>query len=299
MKRTQVTALCVALLLGAGCRGLHEASIRQRVPAQRFFARDVAVPLHVIDTKLMAIRYDPRRPWCELCTMRFVVTSPVDREYCLSSREAVSCFHARATSATSVHFEAIDGTPSSQVVRALWLALEPERARPATELTDDEVEIIAENEEENFPPKWSMTAGARVGSVISFDPPTFTFGGSIGFRRWASPFLIAGATLDAENALQGSRNFGVIGVNGRVELTLWEEDNEHWWNLPRVSFFMGAGPLVGIGQSAALGGRAVAGVQLTRLGSFPTPFFFEFGYQALDLDKLTSSGLRVALGLGF
>lgn len=295
----KLTALCVALFLGTGCRGLHEASIRQRAPAQRFFARDVEVPLHVVDTKLMGLRYDPQHPWCELCTVRFVVTSPVDREYCLSSREEVSCFRAKATSEKSVHFEGIDGTPRAQVVRALWLALEPERARAAIELTDDEVEVIAEDEEENFPAKWSMTAGARVGSVISFDPPAFTFGGSIGFRRWVGPFLIGGAVLDVENALQGSRNFGVIALNGRIELSLWEEDNERWWNLPRVSFFMGAGPLVGIGQSAALGGRAVAGVQLTRLGAFPTPFFFEFGYQVLDLDKQTSSGLRVALGLGF
>ncbi|MGV3621358.1 MAG: hypothetical protein ACO1OB_11110 [Archangium sp.] len=294
-----MSALFVALLLGTGCRGMHEGSIRQRLPAQRFFSRDVQVPLHVIDKTLMAVRYDPRRPWCELCTVRFVVTSPVDREYCLSSREEISCFHAKATSQRAVHFESLDGSPRSQVVRALWLALEPDVARPALELSDDEVEVLAEHEEENFPPKWTMTAGARVGSVISFDPPAFTFGGSIGFRRWAGPFLIAGATLDAENAVQATRNYGVIAVNGRVELSLWEEDNERWWNLPRVSFFVGAGPLVGIGRSAALGGRAVAGVQLTRLGSFPTPFFFEFGYQVLDLDKQTSSGLRVALGLGF
>lgn len=292
-------ALFVALFLGFGCRGMHEASIRQRIPAQRFLARDMNVPLHVIDNKLMSIRYDPKRPWCELCTTRFVVTSPVDREYCLMSREQFSCFHAKATSENSVHFDALDTTPSSQVVRALWLAFEPERARAAIELTDDEVEAIAEDEEENFPPKWSMTAGVRVGSVISFDPPAFAFGGSIGFRHWVGPFLIAGATFDAENVLQATRTFGVFALKGRIEFALWEEDNARWWNLPRVSFFVGAGPLIGVGQTAALGGRAVAGIQLTRIGSFPTPFFFEFGYQALDLDKLTSSGLRIALGLGF
>lgn len=299
MIRARAPALLVALLLSPGCRGMHEAAIRQRVPSQRFLLGEVHLPMRAIDLKLLALRYDPKHPWCELCTVRFEVKAPDHREYCVMSRELTSCFEARATAADRVRFSPVDGPPHTQVVRALWLALEPERARLAIQLSDDEVEAIAEDEEEHFAPRWTMTAGARVGSVISFDPPTFVFGGTVGFRRWVGPFLIGGATLDAESALQATRGYGAIALNGRIEMSLWEDDNARWWNLPRVSFFMGAGPLVGIGQTAALGGRAVAGIQLTRLGSFPTPFFFEFGYQALDLDKRTSSGLRVGLGLGF
>ena len=88
-------------------------------------------------------------------------------------------------------------------------------------------------------------------------------------------------------------------MQGRIELSLWSDDNARFFNLPRLTFLMSGGPLVAFGQKAALGGRAVLGLHLGHLGRFLTPFFFELGFQALEVDEQSATGLRIAVGLGF
>lgn len=298
MTRARLTALFTALWLGSSCHAAHQALILERAPVDAFYAREVPVSLRHVDERLTALRYDAARPWCELCTTSLKLLGDA-REYCVMSRTQQGCFMARETSPGHVRFLPSRGQVPTQVVRALWNELEPGAAAAASMLSDEALEAIAQEEEDSFVPRWSMTASARVGSVVSFDPPAFTFGGSVGFRRWVNPFLIPGATIDVEHAIQGGRSYGAVALNGRAELSLWSDDNARWFNVPRVSFFMGGGPLVGIGFTAALGGRAVAGVQLNRLGPFPTPVFFEFGFQVLDLDRKSVTGLRVSLGAGF
>lgn len=299
MTPARLAALTMALSLCAGCHAMHAAVIRQRVSTERFFAHDVALSLDDIDAMLAPRRFNSNRPWCELCTQTLQVLPDDTRVYCLVSREQSSCVAARQVGARAVRFAPHDGPPRAQVVWSLWNLLEPQQARIANDLSDEEVEAFAVKDEEDFTPRWSMTAGLRVGSVISFDMPSFSFGGSVGFRRWGSPYVIPGATLDVENVVLGGRSFIAAAANGRIELSVWTDDNARWWNVPRVSFIMSGGTLVGFGFVPAIGGRAMLGVQLNRLGEFPTPLFFEFGYQALEVDKQAVTGLRVAIGVGF
>ncbi|MFZ5441609.1 MAG: hypothetical protein ACOZQL_16500 [Myxococcota bacterium] len=289
--------LCLAWL--AGCRALHEASIKQRLVPTRFFSRDVHRPLADVELLLGDRQQQGPRTWCELCVLS---AQPRDggQEFCLSSHLETTCLVARAAGPGLTRFSPAEpDRVSAQVVRALWALLEPE-VLAAAELSDDEtLAAMARDEEEHFTPRWSFTAGAKVGSVISYDPPSFTFGGHVGFRRWASPVLIGGAALELENLVQPTRSMVAGALLGRFELTLWASDNPRFWNLPRVAFVAGAGPLVGFGRAPGLGGRSVLGIHLVHLGPFVTPFFFELGFQALVVDEQSSTGLRVALGLGF
>ena len=99
--------------------------------------------------------------------------------------------------------------------------------------------------------------------------------------------------------VQSGRSIVALGAQGRVELALWSDDNSRFANLPRMTFLMSGGPLVGFGSNPGLGGRAVLGLHLIHLASFLTPFFFELGFQALEVDAQSSTGLRIAVGLGF
>lgn len=292
--------MCALLLVGQGCRALHESSIKQRLTQLRFFASEVKKPLADIDTFLMARRQDART-WCELCLVS--VSSQLDgsRLYCLSSHEEESCLVARGTASGGTRFEPAPGTPltSAQVVRALWGSLDLSAAQASELSSEEEMASLVAEEEESFVPRWSFVLGAKTGTVVSADVPSFTFGGQAGFRYWGSLLVISGAVVEVESLVQGDRTLVTAGAQGRIELTLWNDDNTRFANLPRLSFVMGAGPLLGFGQQAALGGRAVLGLHLVHLGRFLTPFFFELGYQALEVDEETATGLRVAVGLGF
>lgn len=290
----------VLLLLLPGCRALHESSIKQRLTQMRFFAREVKKPLTEIDAFLMARRLDPARPWCELCLVSATTTDGA-RTYCLSSHEEEGCLVARGTPSGGTRFEQAPAgaQASAQVVRALWNAIDPPGAAELDLNIEDQIGALAADEEERFTPRWSFILGAKTGVVVSYDPPTFTFGGQAGFRYWGSLFVVPGALLEVESMVQAGRTLVTLGAHGRVELTLWTDENARYANLPRISFLMSGGPLVGFGQQAALGGRAVLGLHLLHLGRFLTPFFFELGFQALEVDEQTSTGLRIAVGLGF
>ncbi len=296
-----MVALAAVVLATSGCVTTHEAAIKQRLTQTRFFGREFHKPLADVDTFLMQRRQDPARPWCELCMVSALTNPGGSRTYCLSSHDEESCVVARSTSGGGVRFEPPQGGPpaSAQVIRALWNAVERESAAAAEHLTEDELAAMAREEEERFTSRWSFIAGAKTGAVVSYDPPTFTFGGQLGFRYWGSLFVVPGATVEVESMLQGSRSLATVGAQGRIELALWSDDNERYFNLPRLSFLMSGGPLVAFGQKAALGGRAVLGLHLGHLGRFLTPFFFELGFQAIEVDEQSATGLRVAVGIGF
>lgn len=293
--------VCALLLAATGCRAAHEASIKQRLTQTRFFGREFKRPLAELDTFLLAHRQDPARTWCELCLVSALTQPDGARAYCLSSRGEDACVVARPVLSGGTRFEAPASgpPPSGQVIRALWTVVEPESAATSDIVTEDEIAALANEEEERFTPRWSFLAGAKTGTVVSYDPPAFTFGGQVGFRYWGSMFVVPGAALEVESLVQGGRVLAVMGAQGRVELALWSDDNSRFFNLPRLSFLMSGGPLIGFGLQPALGGRAVLGLHLGHLGTFLTPFFFELGFQAIEVDEQSSTGLRIAVGLGF
>jgi hypothetical protein len=300
MRPGPVATIIAVALLGPGCRGFHESSIKQRLVQTRFFAHEVDRPLTEIDTFLTGTRLVRSKPWCELCLVSAITLGDGRRQYCLSSHEEESCVIARAKEGKTL-FEPspLSPQPSAQVIRELWGHLEHRSAEAAEVITEEEIQSLAADEEEKFTPRWSFILGAKTGAVVSYDPPSFTFGGQAGIRYWGSLFVIPGATFEVESLVQGSRTLVTLGTQGRVELSLWNEENTRFANLPRLTFLMSAGPLVGFGRKAALGGRAVLGLHLLHLGRYLTPFFFELGFQALEVDEQASTGLRIAVGLGF
>ncbi len=294
-------AVCAVVLSSQGCRGFHESAIKQRLTQLRFFSKEVKKPLSQIDTFLVSRRQEVVRTWCELCLVSTNTLPDGARLYCLSSHEEESCVVARSTPSGGTRFEAAPSTPqpSTQVIRALWNSVDLESAVESEITTEDQIAALASEEEEQFTSRWSFVLGAKTVAVVSYDQPSFTFGGQAGFRYWGSLFVVPGAVLEVESLAQGTRSLVTLGTQGRVELTLWSEENSRFANLPRLSFLMSAGPLVGFGNKAALGGRAVLGLHLIHLGRFLTPFFFELGFQALEVDEQTATGLRIAVGLGF
>lgn len=298
MKRA--LALALLTLLFPACRGLHESAIRHRLVLSRFFAREVHRSWQEVDAALLALHSESVKPFCNLCVTSAENTADnTGRRYCVASLGERTCFVVKPSSPTTTRFVAEDVNPSSSVVRGVWLLLEPEVAARAEGADATELSSLALQEEEAFTPRWSFIAGAKVGATVSYDPPTFSFGGQAGFRYWGSLFVVPGALLEIDNNLQNGRSFITSHLQGRVELALWEASNARFFNLPRLSFVMGGGPVVGFGRAPSLGGRAVFGIHLEHLASFVTPLFFELGYQALEVDEQSSSGLRFALGLGF
>lgn len=294
------TLLLAVALVGPGCRAFHEGAIKQRLVQTRFFAREIDRPLSEIDTFLMSTRPQGQKLWCDLCLLSALTLQDGRRQYCLSSHEEESCVIAQAKDKKTV-FEPAPShpQPSTTVIRQLWSRLETQNAEAAEASSQEELEAYAAEEEEKFTPRWSFILGAKTGAVVSYDPPSFTFGGQAGFRYWGSLFVIPGATFEVESLVQAGRTLVTLGGQGRVELSLWNEENARFANLPKLTFLMSAGPLVGFGRRAALGGRAVLGLHLLHLGRYLTPFFFELGFQALEVDEQASTGLRIAVGLGF
>ena len=301
MTRSAAGFWAVLLLIAPGCRALHEAAIKQKLTQLRFFSQEVKKPLAEIDTFLMSRLQGPVRTWCELCLVSAQTRADGARTYCINSHEEESCLVARSTPSGGTRFEPVSesATTSAQVVRSLWNAIDLNAASASELSTADQISTLAADEEEHFRPRWSFVLGAKTGAVISYDPASFTFGAQAGFRYWGSLFVIPGATLEVESLVQGGRSFVTLGAQGRIELALWSDENGRFANLPRITFLMSGGPLVGFGRQPALGGRAVLGLHLLHLGHFLTPFFFELGFQALEVDEQSSTGLRVAVGLGF
>ena len=293
--RWLVVATALALV---GCQAAHEQIVASKIINTRFFSRDVERSLDDVDAALIS-RHVKHTQWCELCSYT-IQSVENDREYCVSSHEEVTCVLATAVGPKRTRFRPVDQKRvSAQVIRALWFALEPEAAEVNDRILGNEVQEEAALEEEQFVPRWSFVAGAKVGTVVSYDPPAFTFGGQVGFRYWGSLFVIPGAAIDVENVLQKDRTFITASPQGRIELALWRDENARFANLPSITFLMSGGPLFAFGKTPAVGGRATFGVHLVHLGPIVTPFFFELGFQTIEVDEIGLTGLRLSLGVGF
>jgi hypothetical protein len=213
--------------------------------------------------------------------------------------ELPGCFDARAEGAQTRLTVTPGSSPTGMLTQALWALLDPAGANTATaDVTPDEVAQIADDEEANFEPRWTLTGGFKSGAVTSADVPAFTLAANIGARRWVSYYLLPAAAIGAEVMLQRERSIFALTPQARLEITVWRDENVRYLNLPHISFLMAVEPIFAFGKQVSVGTRAVIGVQLIHLTTFPTPVVFEFGFQALTVDKLSASGLRVALGFG-
>jgi len=295
-------AVAVAVLASvSGCRTWHEQNVKQRLLQTRFFTSDVPRPLAEVDALVLArARVGPVEASCRFCLVSADTVADGARRYCFESYGEPGCVRARAVGPGTTRFESTQAeVVPVNVVRELWHLLDEPAAIAANNETEFDVEAIAIEEERRFTPKWSFVAGGRAGAVVSTDAPTFTFGGQAGVRYWASTFVIPGAAVELENALQSARSFITLGSMARAELSVWVDENRRFFNLPFMTFLMSVGPLFAFGRLPSAGVRATVGVHVLHVGRFLTPLFFELGFQSLVVDEVSASGLRVGIGLGF
>jgi hypothetical protein len=292
---------CALVVSLAGCRTWHEGHVRQRLLQTRFFTSDVPRPLSAVDALLLERqRPGPVEAACTFCLTSADSEADGARRYCFEAYGEPGCVRARAVGPSTTRFESAQaGDVPVGVVRELWRLLDEPAATAASTESDADVEAIAIEEERRFTPRWSFLGGARFGAVASADPPTFTFGGQVGVRYWASTFVIPGAAVELENAMQSTRSYLTLGTMARAELSVWVDENKRFFNLPFMTFLMSVGPLFAFGHATSVGMRATVGMHVDHIGRFPTPLFFELGFQSLMVDEVSSSGLRAAMGLGF
>ncbi|MCC6337416.1 MAG: hypothetical protein IT380_25890 [Myxococcales bacterium] len=295
-------AVVVALVSGlCGCRTWHEGFVKQRLLQTRFFNSDVPRPLAEVD----ALVTERKREGPVTSPCRFCLVSAEDerggaRRYCFEAFGEPGCVRARQLGPSATRFEAAQPEPVPvAVVRELWRLVDEPAAVAANNETEFDVEAIAIEEEKRFTPRWTFLGGARTGAVVSGDAPTFTFGGQAGFRYWANYFLLLGGAAEVESALQNNRSYVTLGTMARAELSVWSDENQRFFNLPFLTFLMSVGPLVAFGRAPSAGVRASVGAHVVHVGRFLTPLFFEIGFQSLIVDEQSTSGLRVAMGLGF
>ncbi len=124
-------------------------------------------------------------------------------------------------------------------------------------------------------------------------------GGQVGFRYWANYYLIPGAAVEAESLQLRDRAMATLALQGRMELSVWGDDNQRLLNLPALTFLMSVALVLALDATPVVGGRAMVGVHLGHLGKIMLPFSFEAGFQWLRLSERDVSGLRVRLGVGF
>jgi hypothetical protein len=278
---------------------MHESVIRQRLLETRFSLAEVPRPLVEVDELLQEL---PRRgsvAGCEeLCLESARVKDDGARVYCVARGRDEACVAAREVDgATRFSSEQPLALPPGLVAQ-LWALVDAPGAGLAQAADDADVPELAEQEAQRFTPRLSFVAGARTATVASPGAPSFAVGGQLGLRYWASLYVVPGVAVEVGNVLQQARSFVTAALQGRVELTLWASENRWFLNLPGVSFLMAAMPVLGFGHSVAIGGRALIGAHLTHLGRYPTPFFFEVGFQVLTVDGLDASGFRVGVGVG-
>jgi hypothetical protein len=301
---TRVALLTLALVMPS-CRAAHEAQIRQHLLLTRLELADVNHTPEQIDE---LVRAESEASTATQAQVNRAVEAPlrllgtkVDgprHTWCVAQAELQGCFVGTAEGAHT-QIRALGGRPiASSVVRGFWGVLDGPAASEAENLPDSDVPALAEETEQRFAPRWSFTAGARSGAIATSEAPIFTFGGQAGVRYWANMFVIISALVEVENMVQTRGNTPTLAPQLRFEVTLWRPENERYFNLPDISFLMAAEPIFAFGLKPAVGARAVIGVHLVHLGRYPTPFFFELGFQSLEVDRHTASGLRVGLGIG-
>lgn len=299
-RRAVWLALALAPAL-AGCRTWHEGFVKQRLLQTRFFNADVPRTMEDIDAVLQTLhREGPVETSCRFCLVSADTERDGARRYCFEAYGEGGCVRAKTVGPQLTRFETAQAEPvPTAIVRGLWRVVDEPAATEANNESEYDVTAIAIEEERRFTPRWTFLGGARTGATVSADPPTFTFGGQVGFRYWANYFLLTGAAVELENALQTSRSFLTLGTMARAEVSVWNDDNRRYFNLPFLTFMMSAGPLFAFGRLPAVGVRATVGAHVVHVGRFLTPLFFEIGFQSLIVDDQSASGLRVAIGLGF
>jgi hypothetical protein len=294
MNRLALAAVALGLLL-SGCRAAHETLVRQRLLVTRLELAELRKTPAEIDALVNAL--DPAAT-TGLRRISLAVEN-AEHVWCVGVRDYEGCFSGVAEGTAGTRVRATGGrSPPPLVVHAFWELLDAPAANEAVALPDSDAPQLAEEEEARFAPRYSLTGGVRTGAVVSPESPAFTFGGQLGLRYWVNLFTIVGGAIEVENVLQQARSVVTLAPQARVELTLWRPENQRMANLPDVSFVMAAEPIFAFGRTLGAGARAVIGVQLVHLGRLPTPFFFELGYQSLEVDKHSLSGVRVALGVG-
>jgi hypothetical protein len=293
-------ALAAVLVLAAGCRTVHENSVRTRLVQTRLSLSVVPRTLEQVDAALAAL--PPARPgWSctTLCLVSAEVSAAGLRTWCLALWVDRGCLSARAEGEGTRFWARREGDVPAPLAAALWALLDPEAAAEARAAGADDLAGLTAEEEERLTPRWSFLAGARTAIVAGAISPTFSYGGQVGVRYWANYFLVPGAAVELEEFQSIPRRVLALAVQARVELTLWSDENERYLNLPGLSFLMGVAPVLAFGASPAVGGRAMIGLHVGHIGRLILPCFFEAGFQWLRLPDLEISGLRVALGVGF
>ena len=290
----------LAVLVGAGCRSLHENGVRSRLVQLRLAQTVIPVSLETVEVALDNLP-PTREGWrCSaLCRASTEVAADGVRTWCLSLRSADACISARADG-TGTRFWSKQGAAAApSVVSALWALLDPSGAREARTASDEEVMALAEEEAEQFTPRWTFVGGVRTAIVSGELTPIFSFGGQAGFRYWANYYLLPGSAVEVESAQVRNRGVLTLAVQGRLELTVWSEENTRFLNLPGLTFLMAVAPIVAFDGLPVVGGKALVALHLGHLGTAVIPVFFEAGFQWLKLQDIDASGLRVSLGVGF
>lgn len=293
-------ALALLFLLG-GCRAAHERLVAQRLVQTQLFSADLPVPLVQADALLIARRADQALGPCEPCLLSLKPLSHTSRRVCTLVGEREGCVVITGTPG-GVRLSAVPGDPPlpAEVARALWAVLDPRGAAAATAQADQAVPLLAAEEEEAFTPRPGAFATVRSSVVMRGDKAHFGFGGQAGARVWVNYFLVLGLGVEGEfNVVPFSPGYATFGPHLRGEVSLWREENVRLFNAPFLSVVMSVTPLIAAVRGVPAGVRAMFGLQLSRVGRFPTPLLFEVGFQSITVGGLDATGPRVALGFGF
>ncbi len=287
------------LVLSAGCRGLHEERVAERMLGRQLMSHDFSLTLSKLDGLMEAAKVPSPGQDCELCVLDSQKLPEGKIVYCVQSGISTGCVLAQELLPGRVRLVAIERALSPVLAQALWRLLEG----PAADAVAREVEAsIAEltlQEEQRFDGAWAFFASVGTTAVLGLTTPAVGFAAQGGVRRWFNYFLIGGAGLEVESLPFAPRPFSTLGVQVRGELAMWDERFRHTFNLPNVSFLMAITPIVAFGDRPAFGARGVVGVQMLRLGNAWTPLRLEIGYQHVVVNGGSVSGARAAVMIGF
>jgi len=289
------------LSLLAGCRGLHEERVSERLLGRLLSQHLFQMTLSQLDLVMHSSRSDEQLRDCELCVTSVQPTTDGKMVYCLVSGMHTGCVLAHEVKPGQVSLIAIERPLPTSLARALWRFIEGPQVEEAADDPKRQatVAMLTSAEDNEFTGAWAFFANMGSSAILSLANPAIGFSAQGGVRRWFNYYLIGGAGLEVESMPFSSRPFSVIGTQFRAELSMWEERFRRTFNLPGVTFLMSVTPLFAFGSKPAIGARGVIGVQMLRLGNAWTPIRLEIGYQQLVVNGLTISGARAGLMVGF
>ena len=291
--------LVMVALTAGGCRTLHEERVSERLLGKQLMHHEFDLSLFQLDAKMRTAQVDERTVECLLCVTSSTPLPDGKQVYCMISGMHTGCVLAQESRGTRSRLVAIDRPLATPLARALWQFLEGPTAESIATASERAVDAYTRQEEDEFEGAWSFFASLGTSAVVSLDSPAIGFGAQGGFRRWLNYFLIGGAGLEVESVPFRAKPFTILGLQGRAELTMWDDRFRNSFNLPGVSFLMSITPLVAFGERPAFGARAMLGVQMLRLGNAWTPIRLEIGYQYVVVDGLSVAGARAGVMIGF